>query len=158
GFALGGAGNRDNASRIPVLVTDQDESSISSAIVSSLTAEKALEVKPSTVDEAREAVRKGKATVAVVIPKDFGADPGRAFFQAATKPEISLLYDPSHAAERGMVAGILTGDVMQAVSKEMFSGAAGRQFAEETLAQLRRSRYLQPQDKQALEDMLRGVV
>ena len=33
-----------------------------------------------------------------------------------------------------MVAGILTGDVMQAVSKEMFSGADGPQMAKEELA------------------------
>src|SRR5215469_242846 len=123
GFALGGAGNRDNASRIPVLITDLDGSSISREIVSGLTAEKALEVEPSTADEAREAVRKAKAMVGVVIPKDFGADAGRAFFREAAKPEINLLYDPSHAAERSMVTGILTGEVMRAIGKQLFPGA-----------------------------------
>lgn len=31
------------------------------------------------------------------------------------KPEIAVLYDPSHTAEQGMVQGILTGSVMQVV-------------------------------------------
>ena len=40
-------------------------------------------MKPSTPDEARAAVRKGKATVAVIIPPNFGQDAGRAFFGPA---------------------------------------------------------------------------
>jgi len=37
-------------------------------------------VKPSNPGEARAAVRKGSATVAVIIPPNFGQDAGRAFF------------------------------------------------------------------------------
>ena len=36
-----------------------------------------------------------------------------------------------------MVAGILTGDVMQAVSKEMFAGQTGREMVKESLARVR---------------------
>ena len=72
------------------------------------------------------AVRKGKAMVAIVIPKGFGIDAGRAlFYSGATKPELRVLYDPSHAMESGMVQGILSGAVMQSVSKEMFAGKSG---------------------------------
>jgi len=126
GYVLGGAGDQANQSKISVLTVDQDRSAISGEIVNRLSAEKALDVKPSTPDQARAAVRKGAATVAVIIPPNFGQEAGRAFFGQQQKPEIAVLFDPSHAAERAMVSGILAGDIMQAASKEMFSGQTGR--------------------------------
>ena len=112
GYVLGGAGDQANQSKIKVLTVDQDRSTISSEIVKRLSAEKALDVKPSTPDDARAAVRKGSAIVAVVIPPNFGQDAGRAFFGPQQKPEIGVLFDPSHSAERAMVAGMLAGDVV----------------------------------------------
>jgi ABC-2 type transport system permease protein len=155
GYIFGGVSKSD-ASRIPVLAIDQDGSDISREVIARLTADKALDVKPSSPDAAREAVRKGKATVAVSIPKDFGADAGRAFFGGTKKPEIGVMYDPSHGAELGMVQGILTGHVMQVVSKEMFTGKSGREIVKEDLAQLERSG-LPAADKKPLVDLLRSV-
>ena len=114
-------------------------------------------MKPSTPDAARAAVRKGSAMVAVIIPPNFGQDAGRAFFGPEKKPEIAVLFDPSHTAERSMVAGILAGDVMQAVSKEMFSGQTGREMAKESLDRVEQSQFLPADDKKALEDLLRSV-
>ncbi len=157
GYVLGGSGDQANASKIPVLTVDQDRSAISREIVTRLSAEKALAVKPSTPVEARAAVRKGAATVAVIIPPNFGQDAGRAFFGPQQKPEIGVLFDPSYAAERSMVTGILTGDVMQAVSKEMFAGQTGREIARNSLSQVERSKSLPAEDKKPLEDLLRSV-
>jgi ABC-2 type transport system permease protein len=102
-------------------------------------------------------VRKGKARAAIVIPKDFGADAGRAFFAGAKKPEFSLLYDPSHGMEMGMVQGILSGAVMQAVSKEMFSGQSGREMVKESLAQIEKNSQMTPTEKKSLRDLLGSV-
>jgi ABC-2 type transport system permease protein len=157
GYVLGGAGDQANQSKIAVLIVDQDRSAISQEIVKRLSGEKALDVKPSTPDEARAAVRKGGATVAVIIPPNFGQAAAAAFFGPEQKPEIAVLYDPSHAAERSMVAGILTGDVMQAVSKEMFTGQTGREMVKDSLAQVEQSQGLPAQDKKTLEDLLRSV-
>lgn len=156
GYVLGGAGNQQNNTKIPVLAVDQDGSAISREIVKRLGDEKALDVKPSNPDDACAAVRKGKATVAVIIPPNFGHDAGLAFFGPDRKPQIGVLYDPSHTAERAMVTGILTGDVMQAVSKEMFGGPMGRQMAREALARIKGSP-LPDGDKKPLEDLLRSV-
>ena len=135
GYIFGGSAGTTETSRIPVLAVDQDGSSISREIANGLTADRYLDVKPSSLEQAREAVRKGKATVAFVIPKDFGADAGRALFSAAAKkPEIGVLYDPSHGAEMSMVQGTLTGHIMEAVSKEMFAGRQGRDTVSETFA------------------------
>ena len=112
-----------------------------------LSEEKALDVKPSTPDDARASVRKGSAIVAVIIPPNFGQDAGRAFFGPEQKPEIGLLFDPSHSAERAMVSGMLAGDVMQAVSKEMFTGQSGRADGEGFARQVEQSQDLPPEDK-----------
>jgi ABC-2 type transport system permease protein len=156
GYMFGGNGGQTEASRISVLAVDQDASAISREIVANMTADKALAVQPAALEQARSAVRKGKATVAFVIPPAFGADAGRAFFNSVSKPVIGLLYDPSHSAEMGMVQGMLSGHVMEAVSKEMFNGQSGRQAVKDSLAQIEQSA-LPPEDKKSLEAILRAV-
>jgi ABC-2 type transport system permease protein len=157
GYVLGGAGDRPDQGKISVLTVDQDRSVISSDIVKRLSAEKSLDVKPSTPDAARAAVRKGSAYVAVLIPPNFGQNAARAFFGPQQKPEIGVLFDPSHSAERSMVSGILAGDVMQSVSKEMFTGPTGSGMVKDSLAQVEQSPSLPAHDKQPLEDLLRSV-
>jgi ABC-2 type transport system permease protein len=157
GYVLGGTGDQANQSKIPVLAVDQDGSAISRDIVNQLSGEKSLEVKPSNPNDARASVRKGTATVAVIIPPNFGQNAGRAFFGPQQKPEIVVLFDPSHTAERAMVTGILTGDVMQSVSKEMFTGPTGRAMVKDSLAQVEQIPGLPDADKKPLEDLLRSV-
>jgi ABC-2 type transport system permease protein len=156
GYIFGGQGGSNEPSRMDILVIDQDNSPISRGIVARLTAEKSLAVKPATMADARTAVQKGKAIVAIAIPKDFGTAAGRAFFGPGKKPEIGLLYDPSHSAELGMVQGILTGDVMEVVSKEMFSGAGGQATVTEGLANVEQSG-MAPDNKKALRELLQSV-
>jgi len=156
GYIMGGMSGKAENSRIPILVIDQDRSEISHGIIARLIADKSLDVKLSTPDDARALVRKGKATVAVVIPKNFGADAGRAFFGSAAKPEIGVMYDPSHGPEFGMVQGILTGHVMEVVSKEIFAGQSGRDLVQKTLPQIDQSG-LAPAYKKTLRDLLESV-
>ena len=157
GYLFGGQGGNAETSKVPVLVIDQDGSDISRGLIAQLSGDKNLDVKPSTLDAAREAVRKGKATAAIVIPKGFGRDAGRALFTGAGKPELGLLYDPSHNVELGMVKGILSGAVMQAVSKEMFTGRGGREMVDESLARVENDTQLAADDRKALRDLLGGV-
>ena len=96
--------------------------------------------------------------MAVIIPPNFGE--GRRAPRSSAreqKPEIGVLFDPSHTAERAMVTGILTGDVMQAVSKEMFTGPTGREMVKNSLAQVEQSQGLPAVYKTPLEDLLRSV-
>jgi len=162
GYLFGGQGGNAETSKVPVLVIDQDGSDISRGLITQLAGGKNLDVKASTLDAAREAVRKGKATAAIVIPKDFGRDAGHALFTGssetgANKPELGVLYDPSHKVELGMVKGILSGAVMQSVSKEMFNGRSGREMVDESLAQVENNPRLPPEDRKALRDLLGGV-
>jgi ABC-2 type transport system permease protein len=161
GYMFGGQSGKAETSKVPVLVIDQDGSDISRGLITQLASDKNLDVKPSTLDAASEAVRKGKATAAIVIPKDFGKDAGHALFTGADtgarKPELGVLYDPSHNVELGMVKGILSGAVMQTVSKEMFTGRAGREMVNESLAQVESNPRISAADRKALRDLLGGV-
>ena len=157
GYMFGGQSGKAETSKVPVLVIDQDGSGISRGLITQLASDKYLDVKPSTLDAAREAVRKGKATVAIVIPKDFGKDAGHALFTGENKPQLGVLYDPSHNVELGMVRGILSGAVMQTVSKEMFTGIGGREMVNESLAQVENNPRISPEDRKALRHLLGGV-
>lgn len=157
GYLFGGSGSSNAPGKIPVLVIDQDESAISRAITAQLSIDKNLEVRASLIEEAQEKVRKGDVRAAIIIPKDFGAEAGRAFFSNAKKPEIKMLYDPSHGPEMGMIQGILTGAVMQGVSKEMFGGETGRTQINESLAAIDKDVNMPSADRKVLHDLLGGV-
>ena len=157
GYLFGGQGGNAEMSKVSVLVIDQDSSDISRGLIAQLAGETNLDMKASTLEAAREAVRKGKATAAIVIPKDFGSDAGHALFTGSNKPELSVLYDPSHSMELGMVKGILSGAVMQAVSKEMFTGRSGQDLANESLARVENNPHIQPEYRKPLRDLLGSV-
>jgi ABC-2 type transport system permease protein len=148
--------NRSEPARIAVAIVDHDASAISQAVLAGAQADKNLRVTTPTEDEARDAVRRGKTSVAVAIPKGFGDKAGQAFFGNGEKPPLDVLFDPSRAMEVAMVRGILTEHIMQAVSREMFGGEQGRKLVERTLPQIEVSKMPDDQ-KRALIDMLKSV-
>ena len=152
GFLFGGGGAK-GGSAIDIALVLQDTSKTSAAIAAGLKADSSLAVAPMNIDEARAAVGSGKRKAAIVIPAGFGAAAGDALFGGAAKPEIGLLYDPSQPAVLSMVKGMLTQQVMQVVSSEMFGGAAGgREASERSLRALE----ARPQDADTVA--LRGVL
>jgi ABC-2 type transport system permease protein len=156
GAVFSGGGQNREPARIAVAIVDQDGSAISKAIVAGAETDKNLKVAKPTVDEARDAVKKGRTAVAVVIPKGFGDASGQAFFGDGEKPVLTLLHDPSKSTELAMVRGVMTQHVMEAVSQEMFGGDQGQQLVEKTLPQIQSS--TMPADqKQRLVDMLGSV-
>jgi ABC-2 type transport system permease protein len=156
GFLFSGNGSSDRT-RIHVLVADRDRSEVSKALVKGLGGDEALEVQETTADQAHDQVRKGKATVGVVIPSGFGHAAVRALFSSSEPPALALLYDPSHWGEMGMVRGLLTQHVMEAVTHEAFNGASGRQAIDDALSSAANAPGLGPDDRKALTDMLKGV-
>jgi ABC-2 type transport system permease protein len=122
GYIFGGAGNADNNSKIPVLLSDLDQSALSREIVKRMASEPTIDVKAATPAEAQEAVRKGKATAALVIPANFGPDTARALLLGGPKPQLGLMFDPSHGVEMRMLQGMLFGAVMQTAGKQLSGG------------------------------------
>ena len=158
GSVTNGAGRSNDPLRIRIALVDLDGSAISRSIVTGAQGDKNLNVMLAGADDARDRVRKGEVTAAVILPKDFGDGAGRAFFRGALvqKPEMEVLFDPSRAVEVGMVRGILTQHVMESVSRELFSGQSGSRFADEALNSLETSG-MPPDRKRLLREMLTGV-
>jgi len=122
GYIFGGVTNEVAASKIRVAAVDRDGTGISRKLVAALSGDKSLAVTDEPLDRARAEVRVGHTVVAVVIPKGFEEQAARAFLRGLDKPEIQLLYDPSHGPELAMVNGMLTQHVMEVVSSEVSAG------------------------------------
>ena len=136
GSIFRGSGDDSEPAKIPVAVVDQDGSAISTAIVAGIQNDKNLAVSMPSLAEARSSVQRGRTAVAAIIPPGFGAAAGRAFIARGERPQMEMLFDPSRAAELGMVRGMLTGHVMEAVGREVFNGSQGRDLVDETLRTL----------------------
>jgi len=128
GYIFGGGAGNDDQSKITVLVADLDGSAITREVIERMAKEPALDVKPVTPEQMREAVRKGKATAGIVIPKDFGVNAAAAFLAGGAKPEIGVMFDPSHGMEMRMLQGMLAGAVMQTAGQRMFRGPVTMPF------------------------------
>lgn len=155
GAVTGGSGGR---SKISVLVVDQDASALSQKIGQDLSADESLDVQRSSEAEATELVKRGKASVAVVIPSGFAKRAPKAFFSGGEKPELTLLYDPSDAAELAMARGILIQHVMQSVSQEAFSGQGGLAAVQEMLGDLDQNSAMKGETKDTLRRLLTTVM
>jgi ABC-2 type transport system permease protein len=158
-FVLGGSEGGDaGPSEIDVRLVDEDGSKLSRQIIAAIEADPNLNASTVTLDAARQDVRKGTAAVAVVIPSGFGGAASKAMFSPrGEKPELLFLYDPTHNAEKGMVRGILTQHVMQAVSKEVFSGTGESPALAEAEAEVERSRNIPAPLRSALQSMFRNL-
>jgi len=155
GFLFGGSGSPDNI-KIEIAVVSQDDSQVSQQIVAGLKADASLHTRDVTLAEAQALVLKGKLNAAVVIPAGFGEAAGAALFGGRAKPEISIFYDPSQSAVLGMVKGLLTQQVMQKVSAEMFTGKSGQKFITQSIEQLDQSAQTDAASKE-LRDFLRSL-
>ena len=157
GYIFGGVSDDKPPSKIAVAVVDQDNSDVSRKVVAALRADAALDVKGRALGEARELVRGGKTTVAVVLPPGFADRAGKAFSRGGDKPEIQLLYDPSHNAEVQMVRGVLMQHVMEVVSRETMSGSGSARVMADALREMDQSQGMKPADQAALRRVLEGV-
>ena len=135
GYLFGGSGVTDHA-KITIALALQDESEIGKRIAAGLKADSTIQIIDMSQDAAKEQVRKGKINAAIVIPSGFGEQAGPALFSRNAKPEITVYYDPSQTEALPMVKGLLTQQVMQVVSADMFGGASGRKMAADSLARL----------------------
>ena len=160
GFIFGETSSQHQASRVAVLLADEDRSAISTN----------LAVAPDGRLRARREGRRrsprratrsgaGRRRSRSASRPGSAARPRRRSSAGRTRrrPDIELLYDPSHATEASMVQGILAGHAMEAVSKEMFSGKTGRDAVDTSLARVRENRDIAPDQQRALTSLLEGV-
>lgn len=105
-----GAGSGDSASKITLLIVDQDQSDPSRELAQLLGANENLLVQTCSLNDARQQVLKGSHPAYLLVPKTFGDRAGRFWQQQA---EIELGTDPSRSAEAAMIEGF----VMQAMGQ-----------------------------------------
>jgi len=156
GSIFSGPGNNAEPARIAVSIVDHDSSAISKAIVAAADADKNFRLTRPDEAGARDAVKRGRTSAAVIIPQGFGDAAGNAFFGTGEKPALDIVYDPSRSIEVAMVRGILTQHVMEAVSREVFGGEQGKKLIAQTLPQLASST-MPAEQKRALIDMLASI-
>ncbi len=153
GYVFGGNQTKKDSTQLQVLFVDQDQGPVAKQLLAAMQQDSTLQVSPSALEPAREAVRTGKVPVAVIIPAAFGDQAGQAIFGSGPKPEISVLFDPSHQVEASMVRGILMGQVMQTVTKEAFSSKSTVTTARERL----KGSTMEPSQKTALTDLFASL-
>jgi ABC-2 type transport system permease protein len=155
GYLFGGSGSPDNA-KIEIAVVSQDQDDISRKIVAGLMADSSLHVQELDLTLAKSQVLKGKLNAAILIPEGFSKAAGAALFGGREKPEIPIFYDPSQSAVLGMVKGMLTQQVMQTVSAEMFGGKSGQVFIDQSIERIEASVATDP-SRAELRDFLKSV-
>jgi ABC-2 type transport system permease protein len=157
GSIFSGPGNNSEPAKIDIAVIDRDASDISRGIVSGLQGDRNLRVAMPPEEAARDAVKRGKTSAGVIIPKGFGDAAGTAFFGSAEKPQLEIIYDPSRSTELAVVRGVLTQHVMEAVSREMFNGAQERRYLDQVRPQIAGSSTLSDTQKQVLLQLFDSV-
>ena len=153
GYAFGGNQTKKESTRLEVLFVDQEQGPVAKQLLAAMQQDATLLVSTSALEPAREAVRKGKAPVAVVIPAGFGDQAAQALFGSGPKPEITVLFDPSHQTEASVVRGILTGQVMQTVTKESFGSKSTVRTARERL----KDSTMEPSRRAALTELFSSL-
>jgi ABC-2 type transport system permease protein len=136
GYIFGGTGKSDEQGKIPIAVVDEDQSSVSRAITTDLTADKLLQV--SVIDRAgaRAQVKSGKQSAAAIFPPGFGEQTTRSLFTGDNKPQVELLVDPTQTTGARVIEGLLAQYSMQEISREAFTGTYGRKALDSYLQQL----------------------
>jgi ABC-2 type transport system permease protein len=155
GYLFGGSGPAKSGT-IDVALVQQDKGEVGARIAAALRTDATLHITDMDAAQARQAVAKGSQKAAIVIPAGFGEAAGAALFGAGEKPRIEVLYDPSQQAVLAMVKGLLTQQVMQVVSAEMFGGKTGQAFTDKSMKQLEQGAATDP-DNAALKDLLGSV-
>ena len=157
-LVLGNQGNRA-ISKIPVALVDEDSGPVAQAIHKKLQEASSLELKPMSRAEAEKAVRGGKLGAAVILPAGFGERAAQSLFRTdQEKPKLEIIYDPSRAAERQLTEGILTGQLMEAVSGEAFGGESATARLQQQLDALNQSGAPQGKLGTDLRNALGGLV
>lgn len=143
------------ATRIEVMVADEDGTDGSRAFVEALRKSEDVRVAPAaTREEAVGAVRAGKAPAAIVIPKGFG-DRDQSMF-GGDPPKVELAVDPSRKAEGGMLEGILLQQAGERMGRKFTDPAGLRRQAKAGVERVR-SGDVPPDIRRDLEPLLDRV-
>jgi len=118
--------NNKKPAKTPIALVDLDASNLSTAIVAKFSKDETLDVLVAGEMEAINLVRSGKRRAAIVLPKNFALDMAASLDGSAAKPAINIQYDPSQAFILGLINGVMSQHVLQAIDKSQAGNAASK--------------------------------
>lgn len=148
-------GGEPGANAMPVAVVDLDGSPYSRALAERLGRLEALRVRPASYDSARALVRRGRLAAYVALMPGLGGTLG--FGGADSTGGIELGVDPSRRAEAGVLEGLVTQAVFQAMQGEFGAGGSGREVVRRGLEGIERDSTAAPADRARRAEVLRDL-
>jgi ABC-2 type transport system permease protein len=139
---------------LSLAVIDEEQSTGSKEFVDRLKNIASLRVESISIDDAREAVRKGKLAAYLIIESGFG-DGGMRFGGPGKKLELGI--DPARRADGAMLRGLLT-QAAFADMQELFSDPAkGQAMARKALKDLENAKDIDPIRKATFALVIDGL-
>ena len=135
GYVFGGTGNAETG-KIPIIVVDEDQSTVSKGITDGLQKDTLVSVQLLEREQAEKQEKSGKAQVAAIIPKGFGEDSAKALFTSQNKPKVEMLIDPSQAMSSKVIEGLFVQYGMQEITKSAFSTQTGENLLNDYVQKL----------------------
>jgi len=112
-IAFGGLGKMDRSTPTLLLISDQDNTMLSREIVHNLDSGKSLELEPSELGKAKDAVKAGKRLAVLVFYAGFSDS-----IEQGKKVPMELFYDESREIEIGLLQQALMSNLMGVLSGE----------------------------------------
>lgn len=117
-FAFGGAGRSDNeVTKTDLVIADEDRTEASIQVVGKLDSLKEYRVIRTSADTAEKMVKKGDQPAILVFHKGFSDS-----LNGGSTPPIEMKYDAAREAEVMILAGALTGNLMDIIGSKTISG------------------------------------
>ncbi|HWD37588.1 MAG TPA: ABC transporter permease [Fimbriimonas sp.] len=121
GSVMGGASDGKLPNKVTVMVSDQDGSATTKAMIQKLRESNTVSVKEGAAQIAEEKVKSGDVAVAIILPRGFGASSSAAM-QGGEAPSLPVISDPSKSVE----AQVAKGAIMQSVTSVLVKNIYGR--------------------------------
>ena len=150
GTLTGGSGERGMGA-IALAVVDEDGTPGSAALVARLEKSPALRVTRSNRDDSRQAVRRGRLTGYVVVPKGYG-EHAESFRPDGPALEVGI--DPARRAEAGYLEGILTEATFAGMQELFTDPKKAKANIDKSLADLDKAAGLDPEMSGTLKRFL----
>ena len=118
---MGSTGGNQKATKIPILVVNEDSDPLSNVLVEKLKANENVSVELVSREVAKEAVKKGEKSIAIAFHQGFAAEAKAALF-AGEPAKLEEFYDPAKAIDRQVVQGAIMQVMMQEISQAGMTG------------------------------------
>ncbi|MFH2056884.1 MAG: ABC transporter permease [bacterium] len=153
GSIFSGGGDH-GSSKMDVAIVDQDSSDASARFIESLAGSDALEVHPTTLEDAENLVRRGKLVAYIIIEPGYSKTPP-AFFGGKNMLRIGI--DPSRRAESGYLKGIITQKSFEQVHDLYSDPERAHDQMQRAIVDVDSSSSLAPESQNTLKQLLTSL-